>query len=490
MATKIKGGNNTAGEANVDDAFQLKVGLETDAYTNGGNVGNVRIFSEVDAGAVTGVTRLRPIEVDSDYRQRVAQDLHVDEEVFNYTAQNTGKHKFDATTMAATWTAGQFTMNSGSITTTTTGVQLSTYAFFPVMGTATLSLDAEIAFSEQPKTNTFVEWGIGLVGTQTTAPTDGVFFRLSSAGLQGICSFNGTEVSTGVFPLADGTGTWVYTDNKRYQFICYQSTVEAVFWVNDGTGAVLLGAIPLPTAQSRMSMGASAQAFFKHRITGGAASGALQTYVGAYNVRQGGVSYTSIPSTAGNRMYGSYQGLSGGTMGTLANYANSANPTAAAPTNTTAALGTGLGGQFWETDTLAVTTDGIICSYLNPASTVNVQGRRLVVRGIRIDSFVQTALTGGGYVAQWSLAFGHTALSLATAEAAAAKAPRRLTLGIQSVASAATANTVLSSIFVDLGDAPVFVNPSEYIQVVKKKVGTAPTAGTIAHLITFVYGWE
>lgn len=490
MSTKLQSGSNTAGQANVDANYQLKVSTETDAYANGQHVGAIRSFGEIDGGALTGVVRLKPIEIDNDYRQRVSQDFLVDEEVFNYTAQNTGKHSLATTTMAAAFTAGQLTLNSGSITTITTGAVLLTYAFAPIIGTTTASLDAELGFSAQPSANNFVEWGIGIAGAATVAPTDGVFFRLSSAGLQGIASFNGAEVSTGIFSLANGAGTWVYVNNKRYQFICYQSTIEAVFWVNDGTGAVMLGTIPLPSGQSRMSMANAGQAFFKQRITGGAAGAALQTAVGAYSLRVGGVNYQTLPGTSGNRMYGSYQGFSGGTMGSLANYANSANPTAAVPTNTTAALGTGLGGQFWETDTLAVTTDGIISSYQVPAATVNVSGRRLCLRFVKIESFIQTALTGGGYNAQWSLAFGHTAVSLATTEAATTKAPRRISLGQQSVASGATALTTLATVTVDFGDAPVFVNPGEFIQTVKKKVGTAPSAGVVAHLITFTYGWE
>jgi hypothetical protein len=488
-------GNTSGNLVEVTAANRLKVDLESDAYTDPMLIGSVRAMGEVDGGFLTAVPILRPLEVDADYRARVSQDCLFDEEVFNYTAQNTGKHSHMATTMASTWTAGQFTTNSGSITTTTTGVQLSTYAFFPCTGTTTLSLDAEIAFSEQPKTNTFVEWGIGQAGTQLIAPADGVFFRLSSAGLQGISSYNGTETSTGVFPLSGGTGTWVYTDNKRYQFIIYQSMVEAMFWVNDGTGAVAMGRLPLPTAQPRMSMGAGGQVFFKHRIVGGAASGSLQAYVGAYNVRQGGVNFTSTPSTSGSRTLGAYQGLSGGTMGSLANYANSANPTAAVPTNTTAALGSGLGGQFWETVSLAVNTDGIIQSYQVPIATVNLYGRRLVIRGVGLTSYVQTVVVGGPFVAQWSLAFGHTAVSLATAEAATTKAPRRIALAgfTQVVTAAQAANTMVSQpggSFVDFGDAPIFVNPGEFVQLVTKHIGTAGTTGTIAHVVSFVYGWE
>lgn len=494
LDTNLRGSTSGNG-AEVTAANRLKVELESDAYTDPLLIGSVRAMGEVDGGFLTAVPLLRPLEVDADYRARVSQDCLFDEEVFNYTAQNTGKHNFAATTMAATWTAGQFTTNSGAITTTTTGVQLSTYAFFPCTGTTTLSLDTEMAFSGQPKTNTFVEWGIGQAGTQLIAPADGVFFRLSSAGLQGICSYNGTETSTGVFPLSGGTGTWVYTDNKRYQFIIYQSMVEAMFWVNDGTGAVAMGRLPLPTAQPRMSMGAGGQVFFKHRIVGGAASGSLQAYVGAYNVRQGGVNFTTTPSTSGSRTLGAYQGLSGGTMGTLANYANSANPTAAVPTNTTAALGSGLGGQFWETASLAVNTDGVIQSYQVPVATVNLPGRRLVIRGIGLMSYIQTVIAGGPFVAQWSLAFGHTAVSLATAEAATTKAPRRVALPAftQVVTAAQAVSTMVSQpggSFVDLGDAPIFVNPGEFVQLVTKHVGTAGTTGTIAHVISFVYGWE
>ena len=37
---------------------------------------------------------------------------------------------------------------------------------------------------------------------------------------------------------------------------------------------------------------------------------------------------------------------------------------------------------------------------------------------------------------------------------------------------------------------PVYVNPGEFVAVVKKKVGTAPSAGVVAHTITYDYSWE
>lgn len=94
-----------------------------------------------------------------------------------------------------------------------------------------------------------------------------------------------------------------------------------------------------------------------------------------------------------------------------------------------------------------------------------------------------------GGVAQWSLAFGHTAVSLATAESATTKAPRRVPLGLQAVASAAAAGAVLQTVTFTFQKG-IYVNPGEFIQTVKKKIGTAPSAGVIGHIVTFDYGLE
>jgi hypothetical protein len=492
-------GNTSGNVVEVAGTNQLKVIPETDSTNNPNNVGCVKNFGENDGGFATGVMRIASPEVDIDYRQRVAMDLLLDDEVFNYTTQNFGKHANLLTTMTSSWVAGHFLTNASSITTTTTACALKTYATFPNNGTQTLSGDFEVAFSAQPVANTFVEFGlVGPASVQGAAPTDGVFFRLSSAGLQGIASNNGTETSTGVFPLSGGTGTWAYTNDKKYQFICYVGAVYAAFWVNDGTGAVLLGQIEKPASQNRICMSQGLCAWFNHRITGGAAGGVLQAKLGAYSVRLGGSNITTTNSTQGNRIFGSYQGGAGGTMGSLARIGtittgNEANVTAAVPTTTTAALGTGLGGTFWETVSLAVNTDGIIMSYQVPAGTVNIAGRRLVLRGIYLSSYVQTVIVGGPYTAEWFLAFGHTNVSLATTDGAATKAPRRIVLPfVQQVTAAQAVNTTVAQTetFCDFGDSPIFVNPGEFIQLCTRHIGTVGTSGTVVHRVTPVYGWD
>ena len=487
-------GDLSGNVAEVSTQKQLKIMPETSISTNPDFVGAVRVVAENDEGIITGTADIRSLEIDTDYRLRVSQDLQLDEEIFNYTAQNTGKHSISSTTMTAVYTVGNLTLNAGSSTSATIGAIIQTKSYFPVMSPNTLSGEVTLGFTGQPVTNVVVDFGFFLGGANPYAPVDGVYFRLNSLGLQGIANYNGTETSTGIFPSTDGTGTWTYTSNKKYQYMLYITATEAVFWVNDGTFAKKLGSIDLPSTQARMCAAVSLPFCVRQGHTG-LTGAVLQTQIGSYSVRQGGVQYATNPSTAGNRIFGSYQGLSGGTMGSLANYANSANPTAAVPTNTTAALGTGLGGQFWETDTLAANTDGIICSFSVPVGTSNYQARRLVIRGIGLTSHVQTALTGGGYVAQYSLAFGHTAVSLATGEASAAKAPRRIPLSAftQPVTSGQAVATIVSQpggAFMDFGDAPIYVNPGEFVALVKKKIGTAPSAGVIAHVVTFVYGWE
>jgi len=495
-------GGTSGNKAEVNTYNAVKVTPETNAISNPANIGGMRIFTEVDQGYITNFPTLKSPEADFDYRVRVSQDLLLDDEWFNYTAQNTAKHSYLNTTMTNGWTAGQLTTNSGNITTTTTGTLVNTWATFPTLGTTTLSLDAEIGFTAQPQANTFIEWGVGLGGTTTTAPTDGVFFRLSSAGLQGIASINGTEVSTGVFTGPAGVGTWTYTNNKRYQFIVYQSTTEAYFWVDDGTGAVLLGEIEIPSGTGVVSMAGAGSVFFKQRITGGAGAATISANISRYNLRQGGIQIATTPSTQGSRLYGSYQALAGSaTYGTIARTGtittgNEANVTAAVPTTTTAALGSGLGGTFWETVSLAANTDGIIMSYQVPVGSVNSPARRLVLRGMYLSSYVQTVIVGGPYIAEWFLAFGHTAVSLATAEAGGAtatKAPRRIALPFTQVVTSAQAVSTLVSQptqFVDFGDAPIFINPGEFLQLCTRHIGTAGTTGTVVHRVTPVYGWE
>lgn len=486
MSIIIKGGasNNLA---DINSSGSLKVVPEVNARLNPNNVGAVKFFSENDDGQSTGIPYLLSPETDDDYRLRTAAEYMFDTETFNYAAQNTGKYSYATTTVTNTWTAAGLTTNGGS-STATGGATISSYAEFPIMGTSQIYLEFEGGFSAQPVSNILVDFGLFRKNAASPyAPTDGVFFRLTSAGLQGVINYNTSETSTPVF-------NFTYENSHKYQFIIVVNQREVEFWIDN----VLYGTIETPTGNSQPCLSATLPFSVRHAHSS-TTSGVLQFILNNYTLTIGGtISHKSLGEIT-NACYGSYQGLSGGTMGSLAVYTNSTAPTAAVPSNTalTANLPAGLGGQAWETFTagLAQGTDGILMSYQIPAGTVAVQGKRLKITNIKLSSFVQTALNNSAsMVNTYALAFGHTAVSLATAEAVAAKARRIVLLPelTQIFPSASAAGTLATQNNTNSEfNEPIYVNPGEFIQTTIKHVITGgPTAGVLAHNIQYVYSWE
>ena len=482
----IQGG--TSGNiAEVDATNRLKVNLETG--TNPNQVGAVRFQSENDTGDVLGTALLRSPETDDDFRLRVAQEMLFDTETLNYGTQNTGKHRYVTTTMTNAWTTTGLVTNSGNITTAATGTLFSTWAEFPILGASVLYCETEGSFNNQPVTSSFVEFGLYRPGATTPfAPTDGISFRLTSAGMFGVVNYNGTETQAGPF-------AWTYTNNQKYQFIIAAQERGVQFWI-DGT---LHATIDTPIGQGQPMMSSSLPFSLRHAIQGGTAGGQLSFSLNDYTISLGGPNIAQTASVLGQRIYGSYQTLSGFATAHagLSSYPNSTTPTnVASPTNTTtpANIPIGLGGQGSVSAAAAGATDYIWASYQVPAGTVNIQGRRLVLRGVLIDAINNGAAVATTATAiQFSLAFGHTLLPLNTTEAIAAKAPRRIALGYATwpVGAAIGAGPQGGRIVVDFGDAPVFVNPGEFIQLVAKVVvGTATASQTISYIWQPTYGWE
>jgi hypothetical protein len=468
-------------QADVDASGRQLVRLP-DATTPA-NVGGVRLFSENDAGESRGYPYLVSPETDEDFRLRVAQDTPLDIETFNYTAQNTGKHNYGNTTLAATWGTGGLLTNSGSVTTTTTGLRVRTYASFPIMDPGTLNVAATVAFSAQPVANSIIDFGLFLDGAANPfAPTDGAYFRLSSAGLFGVINHNGTELTTTALDFT-------YTVNRFYAFMVIIHERKAEFWIDN----VLYATIDTPVGQGQPYASESLPFAIRHAIVGGAAGGVLQATLKEYSVSIGGLQIADTLGEMNNRIVGAYQGLSGGTMGTLASYANSADPTASAAISNTAALVTGLGGQFRFNAAATGVTDGIIVSYQVPALAITARNRRLKVNGIRISCInTGAAVATTATAIQWSLAFGHTAVSLATTEAATTKAPRRIPVGIMTwpVAAAIGAAPTGGDIVV-LFDSPIYVNNGEFFAFVAKFIlGTATASQVIWGTATVIHSWE
>lgn len=483
MAVQITTGSSTAGKANVTSNYALEVHTPTTEA----NAGFVQISSENDSGSATLSRFVLSPETDDDYRLRISTDSIWDAETFNYTGVNSFKYKVQNTGFTQAYGSGFLSLNSTGVTTASQAACLTTWKYFPVFGADQTYAEFALTNSASMTSGVTIDAGFFVPGSTPYAPTDGAYIRVTSAGVYGIINYNGVETSVGPFKATDGVTNLAFSANVIYHCVVSVNERSVRFWIDD----VLRGTYDVDATGNGQCFMMGSQPFsFRQANSGTGAGGAISAKIADYTIAKGGYDPARNWQTSQAAMgHSGYTVTAGGTMGSTAQYANSANPTAAVPTNTTAALATGLGGQFWETDTLAVTTDGIVQSYQVPTSTANITGRCLLVYGVKIASHVQTALTGGGYVASWSLAFGGSTVSLAATESATVKLARRVALGFQSVASGATALTVLSEINCRF-DCPIAVNPGEFIQCVKKKIGTAPTAGVIAHLITFDCVWE
>ena len=436
--------------------------------------GFVALAAEVDDGAVTGARRVNKADISPNGRLKVGVDSRLFSEQFPGSAINTTLWQSPTTTMVTSVGSGNITLNSTALVTANAVAMIATRQFFAVSGDAGLLVRTVLQHTQQPQNNSTSEWG-WFIATGTTQPTDGAFFRfLPNGEFRCVVSNNSVEVQSATRTPVGSSIAAEYAINIFDEGVTFliNGVVQALVMRPTSRGNTMSSSCPVAI---RTFNAASAPAL------------ANVFLVSSVSVHQAGVNTPLLADQVAALSGGTFaQGQTGGTIGSTANYANSSNPTAAVPSNTAANLGTGLGGQFWEIDTLAVNTDGIITNYQVPAGTAASPGKTLLLTGVIIQSFVQTALTGGGYNAQWSLAFGHTLVSLITGESPTNKAPRRFALGAQSVPAAAAALLMLGEIRVPFL-IPVY--PGEFVQVVKKKIGTVPGGGVVAHVITFTGEW-
>ena len=478
MSVSIKSG--ASGDlAGVDANKNLNVVTPQVAAQAGYSVG----LFENDDGTFTGVKERKSPYVTPDQRLSVGVDTLLMNETFNMTAQNTSRLRSVVATMTNSFNTTGIILNANSALVASNGTQLSTWRQFPLLGNAALKLKTSIAITQAMLANQVIEFGLFPFAAGNVAPSEGVFIRLTSAGLIGAMTFNGTETTTG--PLAVS-----FVDNRVYQFRFTISEREVKFWRDD----ILIATLEVPTANGQPFITTALPFSWQFRNSG-TVSGSP---VAQMRVTDASVSQMSLnlgkpfPHIAASHGSNSSQAQDGATMGSTALMTNNLAPGAGVVmTNTTAALGVGLGGQFASLPTLAANTDGIVCSYQNPVGTVNQTPRTLYITGMRISSMVTTVLAGGPVQNVYSLAFGHTNVSLATSEAVAAKAARRIPLGMETFALNAAVGTIGTPGGITIPfETPVVVNPGEFIALAAKNVGVVTTTGVITYLVSFNGYWE
>jgi len=475
LTTNIAG-SSTGNGVEVNASNQMKVVPETNAASNPGNVGGVRMFSENDPGTITGTAYLYPPETNDDYRLRTVVETVLDNEVFCYANQNTGKHKYLSTTMTMALASNGLSTNATSITTINTATAFRTWKHFQMWGNQMSTyLEFAASLSAALTTNTTIDYGFFLQSdTSPYAPSDGVYFRITSAGFQGVSCYNGVETTTSVF-------SFTHTINQVYQFLIAVDNREINFWIND----VRYGNIDVPTNSGAPMASMYLPMQIRHAIGGTAAGAALSLKIWSYSIQVNdntNVPYGHIASLMGN----SPQVQQGATTGgQLTTYGLGAEPAAVTLTASTAPATNTLGGLFvLPTAITPAASDYPLFAWQNPAGTAAIPGKPFICTGVRIGEMtVTTALTGGPLVFSWAIGFGSTASTLATTETTTftsntTKIARKIPLGVQSLAATAAVGTISPGFQVDFSSAPIPVNPGEFLHIILRVPGgTATSAG-------------
>lgn len=489
LDTNLVGNSGTV--ADVEANRQLLVRSNDDPLKSGVSV----IYCENDAGAITGTKYRKSPEASPDYRLRVGTDSVLFNDNFNATTQNTNLWAYTfATLTAAQPGAGTVNFSTVQGTTSAHGAFMRTWQYFPLVNTAPLAVEFFGGSFNAPMVAGEV-WlaGLGLPTAAVTRPTNGVWFKLTTAGLVGVIAFNGVEVESGILYPFDSIATGIMS---KYLIVVGEREIE--FWIDDN----FLGEMPMPTGNATPWLSASAPVFMQKYNTGAVAN------TNTMRVARIGVTLldvdTARPWSVTNSVMGqnAYNGQNGHTMGstqftgTITTGSSPLLPTAAAGSNT-AANSTGLGGVGAINAAAAAATDFIATSYLCPAATINITGRNLIIKGVKIATInTGAAVATTPTTLQWTLAYGHTGVSLQTTESASfatatTHAPRRVCLGFQSAAVGTPIGGMYGPDIYMPFDSPIVVRPGEYVAtMVKIVVGTATASQTFTYCVTFDGNFE
>lgn len=475
---RIEGSSGNVADAT--SAGNLKVQLPTTISQMGG----VRMFSENDDGAITGVPNVKSPETTSDYRLRVGIDQIVDHTTWREVQSATGGHKFTAfrqgsMSIGAGYSSGYLSLGSGGGALSANqwaGVQ--TKRSFPTVGISS-SIVCEQTFLI-PNTivgSTIIEFGFGPRVDSSSQP--GIFFRINTTGIYGVVKTSvGESVTANMMTV---------TTNVWYNCSVVVSDREVQFWIND-----IAYAVPI-TGNSLTATNSIALHYFTWIAWTTTPSAPQSVYFGGYTVYYADV-HPVIDAKTNLMLNGASLEVQNtfSTTTSLCNYFAGTQPTAVTLTANTGPGTNYLGGLFTLPSTITPgLSDYPLFSYVVPSpNTTNVSRsheKALLITGIRISElYVATALTGGPLVMQWGISFGgDTSASIASINTVnnwenSTQNSFAYPLGFQSLAAGAAVGTLTSAIDVSFADAPLVTHPGNYFKVILRvPSGTAITAGEI-----------
>jgi len=402
-----------------------------------------------------------------------------------------------ATTLATALNGGFLRFNSAAVTTINTGVSINSWQTFVFTDHNTIRVSAPIRHSTGAGSlsNKTFEFGFGyydVAANQAAAMNEFIGFRFGQSGLlQAV-----VEYSTGGAPVSITQVLTIQSDNVAHRYEIEVNNDFVAFMIDGEVVAVLAAQADSPGLLKSNTLPLIARLF-----NGASAPATAPVFdLGDVTVTQIGPGASALDFPAKQAMQGRHAiraqaGIQAASGMTASVPASGTAPGALVPSNTVSGL-VGLGGYGKATLTGVTATlhsELIMCSFQNPAIPETAgqatEARPLVITDLMISPLiVTTALTGGGFTAEWFIFWGGTALSLATADAiggaaVGTKSHNKMPLPIMDTLAATAA---LGTIATRNGAAghiplqtPIVVNPGEFVGFGLRTlfVGAAVTAG-------------
>ena len=431
-----------------------------------------------------GVSRIvRAARVSTDGRLRVGVDSIYWQDTFNHAQQDTSAYAITVTTMTTAMTGGYWVLNSGNSVASAAVARVQTYKTFLINAFSALEVSFRARFALDPQTNNVCEFGVGFA-TGTATPTDGCYFKLNSSGaMVGVININGTETTTASFAAG---GTPSSNVVNYYRVVIDQDRAE--FYVNNEC----YGTIDISTTQAAVTY-SRAMPLLVRLYNSAATSSAQRFEIADVNVEMRDINHNrSYPMVQVGSGHSSISAVRGASPAQTANFANSAAPSSATLSNTAAGYTT-LGGQWQFAAVAGAETDYALFGFQVTAAAAASSNRNLYITGVRIESMnTVVAVATTATIMQWGIAVGSTAVSLATADSATAgtRAPRKLTLGIQSFPVAAAVGATATPIERTFS-TPLLAEAGTFVHIILKMPVATATATEIFRGVCLIEGfWE
>lgn len=400
------------------------------------------------------------------------------------------------TTMATQLNAGFLRFNSAASVAANIGASINSWRIFFLRDHMNLKLSGIIKHANGEVQNKNFEFGFGyydVAANQAAAMNEFVGFRWTSTG----ALLAVLETSAGGAPVTvmeNVNGGVPYADGLALPYDVVIGEEGADFYVS----GILVASIPAQAGAPGLLKSGSYPVVVRMNHTVSAPSLAPVFDLGSVGVSSIGPSADEernvLQVAMGRHALRAQAGVQAANGATNSVPASTTAPTTLVPNATTTAGLVGLGGFGRHTITgiTAVPhTELIMCAYQNPllpeASGANSNARMLTITDLLIGSLVVfAALTGGGFTAQWFVAFGGTGLSLATADAIGGaaigtKSHNKMPLPIVDTLGAAAAAGAIATRTGEQGhiplQTPIVLAPGEYLILGIRTLG-APVAVT------------